>query len=115
MRVNRVAQRLYCRLRFHRSDALGNQFVGMRSDNVHAKDLAVLLIGNDLYESGVAVEYSRFAVSDEGKFAHLDLKSLSLCLSLRQADTSNTRLRVGAAGNSIAVDRYRGLSGYVIE
>ena len=77
----------------------------LRPDDVHAQNLAVFRIGDNLHKAVVAAHDRRLGVAGEGKLAHLDFVAFFFGLRLSQARRANLRLGIGAARNAIAPHR----------
>ena len=65
----------------HGGNGFGDELRRLRADDVHAEDLSVLGVGDDLHEAVVRVDDGGLGVSDEGELAHLDVWPSSLALA----------------------------------
>ena len=61
MRVHRAAQFFGSRFKLHRHAGFGNQFSRMWANDVHAENLVVLLLADDLYKAFFFAEDARLA------------------------------------------------------
>src|SRR5579863_9373303 len=113
MRVDGVHHGLHGGLGLHRQHAFGDQLIRLRADDVHAQDLAILLIGDDLDEAVVLAQDRGLAVGQERKLPDLDLVSLGSRLRFGETDAADAGFGVGRAGDAIPVDRRRRLTGNV--
>ena len=86
MRVDGEHQLVDGAFELHHGDSLGDELGGLRADDVHAEDLAVLRVGNDLHEAIVAADDRGFGVAGERELADLDL--VALLLGLRFGEPS---------------------------
>src|SRR5207302_865742 len=77
MCVNGLHHHLDRSFRFHCRHCLADQLESLRSDDVHAQNLAVLFIRHHFDEPFVMAQNRRAAVPREWKTAHLDLPPLS--------------------------------------
>ena len=89
----------------HHGDGLGDQLCGLRAEDMHAENLAVLHIGNDLHEAVVIAKNRSLGVARKREFAHLDREALFLGLRLGQANRTDLRLGIGAAGDAVTPHR----------
>ena len=96
---------------FHGGDGFGDQFGGLRADDVHAENLAVVRVANDLDEAFVLADDRGARVGGEGELADLDVVSRFARLGFRQADAADFRMAIGRAGNALGIDRLAGLAG----
>src|SRR5579872_98269 len=102
--------RLDRRLGLHRCHTFGNQLVCLWSDNVDAENLTELLVGNNLDESFMTAENTRFAVGGERELAHLHLITLQARLRFGQSGAANAGVGVCAGRNAIFVHRLNRLT-----
>ena len=61
---------------FHDGYGFGNEFCGLGTNDVHAEDLSVFCVGDDLDEAIVAADDGGLGVAGKGKFADLDFHAL---------------------------------------
>src|SRR5262245_31015161 len=104
MRVDRLHHHVHRSLGFHRGNRLAEQLERVRSDDVDAENLAVLLVGYDLDKAVMLAEDGRTAVANEGEPADLDLASGGARLRFSQPNTADSGLSVGSAGDTCLVD-----------
>jgi len=67
---------------FHGDYGFGDQFRRLRADDVHAENLAVIGVGDDLDEALVLAHDRRARVRGEGEFSNLDVVSRFFCFGL---------------------------------
>ena len=80
-----------------------------------AQDFAVLGVGHELDEALRVAERPRPAAGRERELAHLDLIAVFARLSLRQADTGDFRVAVGATGDVVPAHGVRVLARQVLD
>ena len=68
---------------FHDGYRFGDEFCGLRADDVHTEDFAILGIGNDLDEAVVTADDAGLGISRKRKLADLDLDCPSPWPALR--------------------------------
>ncbi len=61
MRVHRAPELVGRRLELHRHASFGNQLRRVWPNDVHAKNLVILLLADDLYEAFFFTNYASFA------------------------------------------------------
>src|SRR5438552_17888624 len=111
MSVNGVHQVFARSFQLHRGYRFRDQLGGLRADNVHAQDFAVLLVGNYFDEPFVRADDGSLGISDEGEFADLDLAAALFGLGLGQTDAADLRLAIGGAGHAVSVNGLDWLAG----
>src|SRR6266568_3003451 len=84
MRVHRISQLFSRRLELHGDAGLGDQFGGVRADDMYAQNLVVLRFTDDLYKAFLFTEDARLARSTEGKLADLHVIAGFACFRLSQ-------------------------------
>ena len=89
---------------FHDGDGFGDEFCGLGAEDVDAEDFTVFCVGDDFDEAVVDTEDGGLGVSGEGEFADLEFVALFFGLGFRQADRTDLRLSVCAAGDAVAAD-----------
>ena len=105
MRVNRAYQLFDRALEAQRERRFGNQLCRTRTDHVHAEDLVVFLVEDDLDEAFDFAGNPRARQDAELEAAGLDLVPAGLRFFLRQADAANFGIAVCAARYLVVVDR----------
>ena len=105
MRMNDEHHLLDGGLKLHGNDALGDELRGLRADDMDAQNLAVLRIGDDFYKAIVRIDDGGFGVAHERELADLHLLTLLFGLDFCEADATDLRVAVGAAGNAIFPNR----------
>ena len=86
------------------SVGLGDELGRARADHVHAEDLVVLLLGDDLHEAFDLVGDAGAGQDAELERADLHVVAALARLPLGQADAADLRIAVGAAGHLVVVD-----------
>src|ERR1051326_2450036 len=76
-----------------------------RSDDVHAEDLVVFLVGDVLHEADGLAEDLRLRVRGEGELAGLDVVAALLRLLLRQPHRRHLGVRVRAVRHVVVIER----------
>jgi hypothetical protein len=107
VRVNGANQLFDGRLEPQRERGLGDQLGRSQADHVHAEDLVVLLVGDDLDEPFRLARHLRAAEHAERERADAHVVAPSDGGLLREADAADLGIAVGAARHVIVVDRGR--------
>src|ERR1035441_10041519 len=110
MRVDNVRQLFGGTFHLQRQDRFGDQLGRIRPDDVHAQDLAVLGVGNDLDEAFVLPHDAGARVRSEGELANLHGVTLFLRLGFGEAHASDLGMAIGRVGNAQRVDRLHRLA-----
>ena len=74
----------------HRDAGFGEQFGGVRADDVNAEDLVVFFLGDDFHETVGFAQDARFARCREREFADLDVVACFLRFCFGQADAATS-------------------------
>src|SRR5690349_6860350 len=116
MRVHRSAQLIRSRLELHRHTSLSDQLGRVWSNDVHAQNLVVLLLADDLHKALFLTDDAGLARSGERKLSDLNVVTHLLRLRLSEPDRSDFRIAVSTVGNEAQVDRTHVLlAGYVFD
>src|ERR1039458_5505070 len=113
MRVDNVRQLFGGTFHLQRQDRFGDQLGRIRPDDVHAQDLAVLGVGNDLDEAFVLPHDAGARVRSEGELANLHGVTLFLRLGFGEAHASDLGMAIGRVGNAQQIDWLDRLAGNV--
>ena len=111
MRVNRPHQVFDCGFEFHGGDGFGDQFGGLRADDVDAEDFAVVGVADDFDEAFVLADDAGARIRGEGELADLHVVSGFAGSGFGEADAADFRMAIRRAGNVLGVDRLGGLAG----
>ena len=99
MREDGVHQLFFGGLQVHRHHVALDQLGDLGADHVGADERSGLLVEDHLDQALVLAERDRLAVADEREAADADLELLVLGGLLGEADRSDLRRAIGAAGD----------------
>src|SRR5262245_56635992 len=105
MRVDRLDQFLYRAFEPKRQDGLGYQLRRRRPDDVHAKQLIVLLVGHDLDETFGFPRHLGSSKDAEWKRADLDVVTFLPCIGFSETDAPDFGIAISTARNVVVIDR----------
>ena len=80
-----------------RESQFGNHLGGIRSDDVGAKDFAMLLANEEFDEALALADRLGFAAGQEWKFSDFEFEALFLCRAFRESHACDLRLAIRAA------------------
>src|SRR5271166_5749375 len=96
---------------FHGGDGFGDQFGGLRADDVDAENFAVVGVADDLDETFVLADDARAGIGAEGELADFHVVSGFAGFGFGEADAADFGMAVGGAGDVFGIDRLAGLAG----
>ena len=95
---------------FHGGDGFGNQLRRLRSDDVHAENLPVVGVGDDLDEPFMLANDGRARVGSERELPQLHVVSGLAGFRFGEANAADFRMAIGRARNVLWIDRLAGLA-----
>src|SRR5690606_26352615 len=102
--MHRALHLLGRRFQVSANDELRDQLGRVRSDDMGAQHLRVLLVTDDLDEPFRLPRRERSPIGDPREYAYLDVEALFPRGFLGEADRRHLRMTVGAVGNVVVVD-----------
>src|SRR5882757_7669455 len=105
--MDREHHLLDSRLKFDRSDCLGDDLRRIRPNDVDAQNLAMLRVRNYFDEAVMRIDDRRLRIADERELADLHLEALFFGLRLGQADAGDLRIAISTTRDARAVDGLR--------
>ena len=110
MRVDRPHQIFNRGFEFDRGDGFGDQFCGLRADDVDAENLAVVGVGDNLDEAFVLADDAGARVRSEGELADFDVVSGFAGFGFGEAYAADFGMAIRGAGDVFRVDRLAGFA-----
>ena len=103
MSVNGEHHLLHGGLKLHSGHGFGDQLRGLRSNDVHTQDFAVLLFRYDFDETVMVADDAGLRVCGERKLADLDFVALLSRLGFGQSHAADLWLAVSCSWDQVAL------------